>query len=218
MSISRATTAVVGIAGITLNGWLAIRVVDHGEQVVYDLPRWAVALGLVGAGCAIVGWCVVAWRGDGILLGAALTALLLVAGIISIFSIGFLLLLAFAVSVAVLARRVSGRAEKVPTGLALATAALVGLGLPAVALVAASDPVVTCLPGGAGGSTSMFRSGGGDSGGTSSGSSSAASISGSFESDGGATTGEMTNGGRRYRYRCEGTRLVEFESEDIGSN
>jgi len=208
---------VVGVAGIALAGWLVIRVVEHGGELVYDLPRWAVALGVVGAASAIAGWCVVAWRRDGIVLGAALTALLLAAGIVSIFSIGILLLIAFAVAVTVLARRASGRKERVPAGAALAAAALLGLGLPAVALVAASDPVVTCLPGGAGGSSSMFRSGGG-SGGISSGSSSSASVSGSAESDRGATTGEMTTGGRRYRYRCEGVRLVEFESEDTASN
>jgi hypothetical protein len=209
---------VVGIAGIALAGWLLIRVVDHGGEVVYDLPPWAVALGVVGAACASAGCSVVAWRRDGIVLGAAFTALLLVAGIISIFSIGILLLIAFAVAVNALVRRASSRGEGVPARLAFAVAALVGLGLPAVALVAASDPVVTCLPGGAGGSTSMFRSGGGDSGrGTSSGSSSSASISGTAES-GGVTTGEMTVGGRRYRYRCDGVRLVKFESEDTASN
>lgn len=207
------------MAGIALAGWLVVKVVDQGGQLVYDLPRWAVALGVAGAACAIAGWCVVAWRRDGIVLGAALTALLLAAGIISIFSIGILLLIAFAVAVTVLARRASSRGESVPVGLAFTAAALVGLGLPAVALVAASDPVVTCFPGGVGGSSSMFRSGGGDSGsGTSSGSSSSASISGSAESDGGVTIGEMTSGGRRYRYRCDGVRLVEFRAEDTASN
>lgn len=207
------------MAGIALAGWLMVKVVDHGEQLVYDLPRWAVALGVAGAVSAIAGWCVVAWRRDGIVLGAALTALLLVAGVISIFSIGILLLIAFAVAVTVLARQASSRGQGVPVGLAFAAAALVGLGLPAVALVAASDPVVTCFPGGAGGSSSMFRPGGSDSGGgTASGSSSSASVSGSAESDRGVTTGEMTSGGRRYRYRCEGVRLVEFRAEDTENN
>jgi len=203
---------------MALAGWLGIRVVDHGGEVVYDLPRWAVALGVVGAVSAIAGWGVVAWRRDGIVLGAALTALLLAAGIISIFSIGIVLLIAFAVAATVVARRASGRGQGVPVAMAFAAGALVGLGLPAVALVAASDPVVTCLPGGAGGSSSMFRFGGGGSGATSSGSSSSASISGSAETDGGVTTGEMTTGGRRYRYRCEGVRLVEFKSEDTANN
>lgn len=205
----RSRAAVVaGAAGVVLAGWLAWVVVDHAGKEVYDLPRSAVVIGLAGAGAAAAGWLLVAWRRDGLVLGATLASLLLVAGVLALMSIGILLLIGFGASVVFLIRRAARRDRPVSTGFLLAAAVLVGIGLPAAGLVARSDPVVTCLPNGAAGSSSIFRPSG-------SGSSSGMAVSGSAaDGSGGGTSGEISAGDRHYRYRCEGDQLVEFEVED----
>lgn len=198
----------VGVAGLALTAWLLFVVVDHARQPVYDLPGFAVALGVAGALAAAAGFALVVRRRDGIVLAAALTTLLLFGAVLTLFSIGILLLIAFAISCIAVARSALRREHPVPVGAALAAAVLVGLGVTAAALVAGSARAVTCLTGGASTSSSIFRSASGGSSGSS------MSVSGSAAN---ASEGESTIGSRRYRYRCEGDRLVEFEADDLSS-
>jgi hypothetical protein len=159
---------VVGSAmGVVPSGWLAAVVVQHAGQPVYDLPGYAVAIGLVGAVAALAGWVLVAWRGDGVGLGAVLTAVLALAGVLALMSIGILLLAAAGVLTMLLIRAAARRPVPVSVRSALGAAVLVGLGLPALALVAADGPVVECLDNGVSGSSSFFRQSSTSSGATS---------------------------------------------------
>ena len=204
----------MAVAGAALSAWLLVVVVQHAGRAVYDLPRTAVVLGVIGALASAGGWALIARSADGVVpLLAALLATLLVAGIAALLSIGVLLLLVGG-GVAVVLGRIAGRrrAEGRPVDgrRAALVAGLVGLGLPLAALAAADGPVVTCLDGGVRTSSSIFRAG---SSGSGSGSSFVSGV-GSPPAEPGESSGSFTSGGRLYRYRCLGTELVEFGAFD----
>ena len=213
IDFDRHWVAFVAFAGILLSAFLLVLVVIHAGRPEHDLPASAVALGVAGAVASAAGWALIARSGDGFLLAVALLGLLLVAGVVSLLSIGLLLLLV-AGGAAVVVGRVAGRrrieGRPVAARRAAAVAALVGLGLPVVALVATDGPVVRCHVNGVSTSSSLFRSSDSSSG---SGRSRATSIT-SGEERGGESTGAIVQGGRAYRYRCAGTELVEFEAGD----
>ena len=195
------------VAGGMVSVWLLVVVVVHAGRPVHDLPTSAVAMGVGGAVGSVIGWTLIARSGDGLVLATALLGLLLVGGVVSLLSIGIVLLL-IGGGVAVVVGRAAGRrraeGRPVPARQAALVAALVGLGLPVAALVAADGPIVSCHEDGASTSSSLFRS------------SSAGSGSGTtaLEEEGTGTTGAIVQGGRAYRYRCAGDELVEFEASD----
>ena len=201
------------VAGGMLSAWLLVLVVIHAGRPVHDLPASAVAMGIGGAVGSAVGWALIARSGDGLLLAAALLGLLLVAGVASLLSIGIVLLL-IGGGVAVVVGRVAGRRKvegrPVAVRQAVAAAALVGLGLPVAALVAADGPVVRCQTNGVSTSSSLFRS----SGSGSSSGSGTTSMTSEADAGSGASAGAIVQGGRAYRYRCAGDELVEFEASD----
>ena len=196
--------AFVALAGGVLSAWLLVLVVVHAGRPVHDLPVVAVVMGVGGALASGAGWALIARSNDPVLLSSAMLGLLLVGGVVSLLSIGILLLL-IGCGVAVVLGRVAGRrrAEGRPVAgrQAVAAAALVGLGLPVAALVAADGPVVKCQTNGVSTSSSLFRSSSSSSG------SGTSSVSGD-------STGAIVQGGRAYRYRCAGDQLVEFDATD----
>jgi hypothetical protein len=172
--------------GMVLAGWLVATVLRHGGKAVYDLPSWAVALGVVAALGSFVGWALVIRSRGWLGVGVAVVGSLIVASIVSIPVIGVLLLVG---GVALMARSSQSR----PDRLGLAGGLLVALALPVAAVVAADGPVVEChADGSISTSSSLFRP----------------SSSGTGSGD--AVQGRLDQGGRHYTYRCAGGRLVRF--------
>ena len=211
----RGVVAGAALVGGVLSAWLGVLVVVHAGRPVHDLTLTAIVLGVGGALAAIVGWALIARSGDAVLLGAALLGLLLVAGVVSLLSIGIVLLLAGS-GVAVVLGRVAGRrraeGRPVPVRRAIATGALVGVGLPVAALAAADGPVVQCHTNGVSSSESIFRPSSSSSAGGWSGSSGSGTTT--MSAEGATGTGMIVQGGRAYRYRCLGDELVEFDATD----
>lgn len=179
---------------MVLAGWLLATVVRHGGQAVYDLPRWAVALGTGAALVAFVG-CAVIIRSEGWTgVGVAVAGSVIVASIGVMPVIGVLLFVVALVWMAGATQRAADRRG-------LAGGLLVALGLPVAALVVTDGPLVECRPDGVSTSSSLFR---GTESSTGSGTS----------TEGGTTKGTITSGDRTYTYRCDGGRLVDFEARD----
>lgn len=179
----------VAAAGVVLACWLMVTVVDHARQPVYDLPRWAVGLGVGASALTLVGWGFLLRTGSLLGVAVAVIGALVVASIGTVPVFGVLLLVGGIVALAQ-SRQRAGQKRSVAGGL------LVALALPIGGLVATDGPVVECHRNGASTSSSVFRN--------------PTSSSGSGESNGGATSGEVRSGGRTYTYRCEGDRLVDF--------
>jgi hypothetical protein len=189
--------AVIGWVGVACSAWLLVTIVRHAGQAVYDLPPSAVLLGVGAAIGAVVGWSAIARSGDGVLLLGVLVAVLLVAGVVSILTIGALLLLGGAALATLVGRLARGR-PRIDTRTLAAAVLGAGLAFPIAALVASDGPVVECRDdGGVSVRGSVFRGGG--------------SSVGAGDASASETTGSMTAGGRTYTYRCSDGRLVEFD-------
>ncbi|HVF32578.1 MAG TPA: hypothetical protein VM933_06035 [Acidimicrobiales bacterium] len=178
----------MAVAGTVLAGWLLATVVRHGDDEVYDLPAWAVALGVAAALAGIVGWALVIRSRGWLGVGVAVLGAVIVTSVVVLPILGMLL---FVGGIVAMARTAQGR----PDRSALTGGLLVAVGLPLAAVVAADGPVVECHADGNGVTTSssLFRS--------------SSSGTGSGTSDG---DGVLESGGRRYTYRCEGGVLVHF--------
>ena len=198
----------VAVAGSLLSVWVLLVVVQHAGRPVHDLPPGAVVAGVAGAVASLGGWMLVARSRDGVVLGGALLGLLLVAGVVSLLSVGVLLLLVGG-GVSVVLGRAAGRrrAEGRPVAArrAAVAAALVGIGLPLALLVASDGPIVECRNDGVSSRSSLFRGAGGRT---------SAQSHAATSARAGEATGVSTSGGRIYRYRCVGDELVEFDASD----
>jgi hypothetical protein len=193
--------AVAGLAGAAVSAWLAVLVAMHGAEAVYVLRPTAVVIGVLGGVAAMAGWGIVAWRRDGVVLGAVLAGCLVVAGVLSILSVGILVIpaaIATIIGVQRVAQRRPPEDERALVPWIPLAVALVASGLPAAALVAADGPSVSCREHGVVTRSSIFGSSGNFS------SSSRANAAGNV------STGTFTTDGRTYRYRCVGTHLEEF--------
>ena len=182
-------------AGMVLAGWLIATVLRHGGDEVYDLPSWAVALGVVAALASFVGWALVIRSRGWLGVGVGVIGTLIVASVVTIPVIGMLL---FVGGIALLARSSQERQDR----RALAGGLLVALGLPVAALVASDGPLVRCTADGVSTSSSLFRGSPRSSG--------SGSSSGMNESSGG-----FTEGGRRYTFECRDGRLVDFDAATV---
>jgi hypothetical protein len=174
-----------------------------GDSAHYELSTAAVIAVFIAAFAASLGiaLAVTRYRTAVALLSAVATALL-VLGILTMFSIGLILLLASVVFIALTVRAMRKHDRGVATGSAIAgSTTAVGL---VVLLLAVSQPaVVECLPGGGVRSSSHYWWGGGPSSGSSSGSS----------SPDGTATGTMQHGDTTIHYVCRDGRLAEFEKQ-----
>jgi hypothetical protein len=185
---------------VAASAWLLVVVVLHARREVYDLPAGAIAVGVLAAVFAIGGWATIAVARDGVLLLGVVCALLLVAGVVSILSIGVLLLLA-GVALATLTGRLAQGRPRIDVATLARAVVGAGLAFPIAALVAADGPVVECrADGGVSTRSSIFRGGSTVSAGQASSSTARDQTS----------EGTMTNGNRTYTYRCSDGRLVEF--------
>jgi hypothetical protein len=188
----------VAAAGAALSGWLLAVVVQHGGRAVYDLPGYAVALGVAAAVLGIVAWIVVAVRGGLVGVVIAVLGALVVATAVTVPVIAVLVLVGGVVAMASRQQRSADKAA-VAAGLVLAVV------VPAAGLVASDGPVVAChADRGVSTSSSIFRSSSSSSGsGSGSGSGLAAAPGRSF-------AGTFRNGDRTYTYRCTDGRLTAF--------
>jgi hypothetical protein len=174
---------------------LAVTLIHAGDEV-YGLPWWAVALAVAGF-VAVVAGGVLLWRsgaaGRGLL--AALAVALGLVGLVAIFSIGVLLLAAAALVAVLLATRLR------PTTRTVRAGALVGVGLPLIALTALSDPLVDCESGRSG--ENVFLGLGSDE----------SSAEGASFPDG-RSFGRSEGDGYAYEYECREGELVRFDFRD----
>ena len=162
----------------------------------YDVPPVAVIVVFVAALLAAAGVGLMR-RGYGgrIALLSMVAAALGVFGVLSLFTIGLLLLLVD-LSVLLALGRAMGNRDPRSAAIAALSGAALGVSLVTLLLAATRPPVVECLPGGA-----QMSSG-------------AQHASGSAVGTGpGASSGTMTEDGVTIHYTCQDGRLVEFRRE-----
>ena len=172
--------------------WLAVVTLRHWGRPEYAVPAPAVMAAVAGAALSILGAAgmVVVRRHDVALLGALVATTALV-GILSMFSVGLLLLLTSVGLAVVLGRRSSGSGPWAAlSGVAMAVGAVVA------AIVASQPPVVTCEDSGVRTSGAIWSGG--------------SSSHGSAGGSEGLVTGAVTQGGATYSFKCLGDELVEF--------
>jgi hypothetical protein len=169
-------------------------IVDHAGEDVYYVPGYAVGIA-VAAFAATVGGAVAVWRSRQALVGVAMAiaAALAVGGLLAILSIGLLLLIASVPFAAYAAARCQNEN-------ALGGGALLGIGLPVLAVIALSQPLVDCESGRAG--ENVFLGLESDSG--------TSSMSSSPDGD---TSGSFAGDGYAYEYECRDGKLVRFEMD-----
>ena len=175
--------------------WLAVITVGHWDRPEYAVPSPAAMAALAGTALTILGAAgMLAVRRHGVALLGALVGTTALLGVLSIFSVGLLLLL-LSGGLAVLAgRRSSGSGPWATlSGVAMA------VGLVVSAVVAIQPPVVTCTASGVRTSGAIW-SGGSSSEGSSQG------------GPDGTVTGTVTEDGTTYTFRCVGGDLAEFRS------
>ena len=163
---------------------------------MYAVPSVAVAIAVTSGALAVTGAVgMVAVRRHDAALASALVGLLMAVGVLALFSIGLLFLLAGIGIAIALARRLSGSE---PAAVAVASGAAIALGVATAALVAIQPPVVKCSDNGISSSSSIW------SGGSSSGS--------SRSGPGGYSTGTITQGAKTYKFTCSDGQLADFRS------
>ena len=181
-------------AGLVLG--LAITIL-HARQEVFYIPTYGIGIAAGAFVLAAMGLAL-SWRSRRFGL-AALTMLAValgVMGVLAIFSIGLLLL---AVSLAlffVLAAKLPGGANRAP---ATAGGVLLGLGVPVLALISLSQPLVDCQSGSSG--ENIFLGFESDS----------AAASASLSPDGRTETGRAQGETYEYAYRCRDGKLAQFD-------
>jgi hypothetical protein len=188
---------VCAAGAVTLTAvYLTAVTVHHWRQPVYAVPSVALAITVAAAALAVAGavGILVVRRPDAALVSALVVSLMAV-GVLALFSIGLLFLLAGTGIAIALARRLSGSE---PAAMAVASGAAVAIGLATAALVAGQPPVVECSDNGTSSSSAIW------SGGSTSGS--------SHSGPGGNATGTITQGSTTYKFTCTDGHLVEFRS------
>jgi len=189
-AVARAVAPAVVLAALAMMASLVGRV---GEPVEAVSPlTLGVALG--ASLFALVGASVLATaRHHDAALLSAIVSILMIGAVLSLFSIGIVLLPLAIVTLVLLVRRVQGR-----KGLAapLLAGPAVSVGLAVLSVIWVQPPLVECHQNGVGANSRPWW-------GSSSG-------SGEQSPSGGVATGSIETPSGRYVYRCEGQRLTEF--------
>lgn len=179
-----ATALVVGLALTLL----------HAGQDVYYIPGYGVGIALAAFVLASVG-AGLGWRSGrpGIVALTLLAVALGVIGFLSILSIGILLLAVSLALFVVAARLPRGRHHAAATGAGV----LLGLGVPVLALISLSPPLVDCEASSSGENIFLGLE--------------SNSASGSVSADGRTDRGRAEGGTYRYSYTCRNGKLVQFD-------
>ena len=170
-------------------------VVRHSGQAVYGVTPVAVVVALAATALALLGaGGMVAVRRHDVALLSALLGLVMALGVLALFSVGLLFVVAGLGLAVFLARRASGCGPwPVMSGMAMA----VGLGIPA--FVALQPPMVSCRSNGVSINSSIWAGG-------------ASAVSGTGSSSPDHSRGTFTQGADTYSFTCRDGRLVEFGS------
>jgi hypothetical protein len=185
--------AAVIVGGIA--AFSATVVVRHGREAVYDIPPVALVVALAATALTLVGAAgMVAVRRHDVALLSAVVALLMVLGVLALFSVGLLFVLVGGGLAVVLARRSSGCGPwPVASGIAMA------VGVAITGFVALQPPMVSCMSNGTRISSSVWSGG-------------ATTGSGTGPNSAGYSVGTFTQGSATYSFICRDGRLVEFRS------
>jgi hypothetical protein len=196
MRARRGASILLGASAVAVAAWRFAVLAGEWRQPAYAMPGGVVALAAVALVVVVLGAAMVARsaRVDVTVL-SIVTTLLLVYGVLGIFSIGLPLLVLGVAGCTVLVRRLS---SGVPRSVLLGGPGL-AIGLVALVVLASQLPVVTCQRGGMIGGTPIWLFGGGGSG-----------SSGSVSSESDVHSGSVTVGGSSFTFTCAGDRLVRF--------
>ncbi len=199
--VAQVMAAVVAVVVVLMITSLVRRSGDAVEAVSPTVLAVAAAgsmTALAGAGFLAVS------RDRDVTLLLATASLLMLVAVLALFSIGILVLPLAVVMLVILGRRTS-RCTNLTVPL-LAGPAL-AIGLVVLFAIWVQPPLVRCLDHGA---STTSRPWWGISGGSYRGSGTA-SAGGGWSAGPGVATGSMETSSGRYVYRCEGTKLVEFQ-------
>lgn len=189
---------VVGIVAAVALAVCGATALSHAEEEVYAIPGWGVTLTVALLFLGLVGAALVAWARQTTLAAGILVATALVAfGLLAILSVGFIVLVA---GVAVLAWTLRRAGAAPRRAAATGGAALAGVALPLLLVIALSGPVVDCGPGGTSAGENLFMSFGGGT----------TEVS-STEAAEGPEKGHARGDAYSYTFTCEDDRLVEFD-------
>ncbi len=185
----------VAVVVVVLAAFSTAVVIRHGRQPVYGVPPAAVITSMVATVLALLGsGGMVAVRRHDVALLSGLLGLVMALGVLSLFSVGLLFVLAGVALAVFLARRAPGSG---PWPLLSGMAMAVGAGVPA--FVALQPPMVSCSSNGVSVNSSIWEGG-----------TNAVSGTGFGGTDG--SRGTFTQGTNTYSYTCRDGRLVEFRS------
>lgn len=181
-------------AGVTLA--LAVTL-GHARQEVFYIPAYGVVIAAGAFVLAAIGLAL-SWRSRryGVVTLTMLAVALGMLGVLAIFSIGVLLLAGSLVLFFVVAAKLPGGPNRTQ---AAAGGVLLGLGLPALALMSLSPPLVDCQSGSSG--ENIFLGFESDS----------AAASASLSADGRTETGRAQGDTYEYAYRCRDGKLARFD-------
>lgn len=199
---SPAVTALVALPVLAGALYSSLIVFDHAGEDVYGIPARGVAATIVLLVLTLLGAGVILWSRQAGLSAVVLAAAALGAfGVLAIFSVGLLALLASCALLAwATAHRWSGRRRSQAT----VGAVLAGAPLPLLVLFAAAGPLVKCEANGSSAGENAFTAS------RSTGGSSVSSGSATSAPDG-TGSGHVKGAGYEYSYECRDGRLVRFD-------
>jgi uncharacterized membrane protein YgcG len=183
---------------------LLIVLARRHQQPGYAMPLAVLVIAGVCAALTTAGGALATYRGELVKPWLTMvTTLLFLTALITMFSIGPLVLI---VALASLIARVRLRSPQ-PVGeprTQISAGLLLSLGLAPLSLLAVEQPVIACTPDGVSNASPIWTWFGSSGGGFSSGG------SGSSSSASHVSTGTVTVGGTTYAYTCAGEELVDF--------
>ncbi|MGH7642531.1 MAG: hypothetical protein ACRENX_05875 [Candidatus Dormibacteria bacterium] len=200
-----------GVVAAVVGFLIALETVQRWSEPNYAMPGWVVAVAALCALAALAG----AWlllrhpAGSSRSWLTLLTALLLLFGVLTIFSVGLGLLIV-AAGCLVVRIRLSRRSPTVGRSAGVGAGLLLAVGLVPLSALAISSPVVACTSDGVETSVPMWIWLGPVSGSSRSGANGLSVRGDAGPSGGGESSGRVSVGGVSYTYSCQGDRLTNF--------
>jgi hypothetical protein len=179
---------------------MALRTIARAGEPVYDLPAIAVVTVCVAAAVAVCGAVgMMRTRQPAVAFSSALVTLLFLVGLLTILSIGIVLLLGAVAVVVVVGRRAAPNIDPA----AVLSGVVLSVGLVPDLVVSTKPPIVECSDGGVLTNSRAWWGGSSDGSVSGSGASSADDI----------MSGTIAVGSHNYSYTCRDGRLVAFVQE-----